>query len=191
VIGAALGVDAIQEFSVLTGGFSAEYGKASGGVVNAITKSGTNGFHGDVYEFLRNSALDSRDYFSRAATLHWPSLGRNQFGACGGWAHHQRTKHSSSSTMKGFARRRGLRRRVMSFLTAHEWELSSTKKGRLTDQHACSFQGWTQAGAAPKAGTYHPLARGKHMPSGSKRSDCNSQAPGQAGFLRGMTRQPR
>jgi len=66
------GVDAIQEFSVLTGGFSAEYGKASGGVVNAITKSGTNGFHGDVYEFLRNSALDSRDTSRGAATLHWP-----------------------------------------------------------------------------------------------------------------------
>src|ERR1700732_3723882 len=52
VLGAALGVDAIEEFSVLTGGFSAEYGKPAGGVINAITKSGTNAFHGDVYEFI-------------------------------------------------------------------------------------------------------------------------------------------
>src|ERR1700722_18109056 len=52
VIGVALGVDAIQEFSVLTGGFSAEYGKATGGGVDAITKSGSNSFHGDLYDFI-------------------------------------------------------------------------------------------------------------------------------------------
>src|SRR5580765_2565206 len=84
VIGAALGVDAIQEFSVLTGGFSAEYGKASGGVVNAITKSGTNAFHGDVYEVIRNSALESRDYFSRSANTPLAAFRRNQFGGAAG-----------------------------------------------------------------------------------------------------------
>jgi hypothetical protein len=84
VIGAALGVDAIEEFSVLTGGFSAEYGKASGGVVNAITKSGTNAFHGDLYEFIRNSALDSRDYFSRSGNTPLAAFRRNQFGASAG-----------------------------------------------------------------------------------------------------------
>jgi hypothetical protein len=75
---------AIQEFSVLTGGFSAEYGKAAGGVVNAITKSGSNAFHGDLYEFLRNSALDSRDYFTRSADVPRPRFIRNQFGASAG-----------------------------------------------------------------------------------------------------------
>ncbi len=84
VIGAALGVDAIREFSVLTGGFSAEYGKATGGVVNAITKSGTNSFHGDVYEFIRNSALDSRDYFSRSGNTPLAQFRRNQFGGAAG-----------------------------------------------------------------------------------------------------------
>jgi hypothetical protein len=84
VIGAALGVDAIQEFSVLTGSFSAEYGKASGGVVNAITKSGSNAFHGDIYEFIRNSALDSRDYFSRSGKTPLAVFRRNQFGAAAG-----------------------------------------------------------------------------------------------------------
>src|SRR6202140_3013711 len=84
VIGAALGVDAIQEFSVLTGGFSAEYGKATGGGVNAIPKSGTNSFHGDVYEFIRNSALDSRDYFSRSGNTPLAQFRRNQFGAAVG-----------------------------------------------------------------------------------------------------------
>src|SRR5947209_2428693 len=63
VLGGNLGVDAIQEFSVLTSNYSAEYGKTSGGVVNAITRSGTNQLHGSVYEFLRNSRLDARNYF--------------------------------------------------------------------------------------------------------------------------------
>jgi outer membrane receptor protein involved in Fe transport len=77
VLGAATGVDAIQEFSVVTSNYSAEYGRTSGGVVNAITRSGTNQFHGDAYEFLRNSALDARNYFDGA---NIPPFRRNQFG---------------------------------------------------------------------------------------------------------------
>src|SRR5215468_5884612 len=81
VLGGNLGVDAIQEFSVLTSNYSAEYGKTSGGVVNAITRSGTNQFHGSAYEFLRNSALDARNFFDGAKV---PAFKRNQFGASGG-----------------------------------------------------------------------------------------------------------
>jgi carboxypeptidase family protein/TonB-dependent receptor-like protein len=77
VLGGNLGVDAIQEFSVLTSNYSAEYGKTSGGVVNAVTRSGTNGFHGSGYEFLRNSALDARNFFD-GSTI--PAFKRNQFG---------------------------------------------------------------------------------------------------------------
>jgi len=84
VIGVSLGVDAIQEFSVLTGNYSAEYGRTSGGVVNAISKSGTNSFHGDVYEFLRNDALDANDFFSNANKVAKPPYKRNQFGAAAG-----------------------------------------------------------------------------------------------------------
>jgi hypothetical protein len=84
VIGVVLGVDAIEEFSVLTGGFPAEYGRATGGVVNAISRSGTNQFHGAVYEFLRNSALDANDYFTRSSGQPIPPFKRNQFGASAG-----------------------------------------------------------------------------------------------------------
>jgi len=85
VLGGNLGVDAIQEFSVLTSNYSAEYGKTSGGVVNATTRSGTNSFHGSAYEFLRNSALDAANFFENAGGVAKASFKRNQFGgAIGG-----------------------------------------------------------------------------------------------------------
>ena len=81
VVGNLSGVDAIREFSVLTTNYSAEYGRTSGGVINAITRSGTNEIHGDVYEFLRNSALDSRNFFDGSSV---PPFKRNQFGGAAG-----------------------------------------------------------------------------------------------------------
>jgi Carboxypeptidase regulatory-like domain len=84
VLGKNLGVDAIQEFSVLTSNYTAEYGFTSGGVINAITRSGTNQFHGSAYEFLRNSALDAADFFENASGLVKAPFRRNQFGGSGG-----------------------------------------------------------------------------------------------------------
>ena len=68
--------DALQEFSFQTSNFSAEYGQNSSGVVNVVTKSGTNSFHGDLFEFLRVANLDARNFFSSAPD----PLHRNQFG---------------------------------------------------------------------------------------------------------------
>ncbi|HLJ13111.1 MAG TPA: TonB-dependent receptor [Bryobacteraceae bacterium] len=82
VMGGNLGVDAIQEFSVLTTNYSAEYGKTSGGVVNAITRSGTDAFHGTAFDFLRNSSLDAANFFEAGQRAPFR---RNQFGgALGG-----------------------------------------------------------------------------------------------------------
>jgi hypothetical protein len=112
-LGVNLGVDAIQEFSVLTSNYSAEYGRASGGVINAVTKSGTNEFHGDAYWFLRSRRLDARNYFD--TTL--PPFHRNQFGAAGGvpiiknktfiFADYEGIRQDKSDTLKQFGALRG------------------------------------------------------------------------------------
>jgi hypothetical protein len=68
--------DALQEFSVQTSSLPARYGLRPAGVVNAVTKSGTNSFHGNVFEFLRNGDLNARNFFATAQD----SLKRNQFG---------------------------------------------------------------------------------------------------------------
>jgi hypothetical protein len=74
-------LDSIEEFRLITNSFDAEYGKFSGAVMNAITKSGTNGFHGDAFEFLRNDKFDARNFFDPTKA----ELRRNQFGyAMGG-----------------------------------------------------------------------------------------------------------
>ena len=74
--GNSLGIDSIAEFQALTNTYSTQFG-GSGAVVNATTKSGTNGFHGTAYEFLRNSALDARNFFDPPKI---PEFRRNQFG---------------------------------------------------------------------------------------------------------------
>jgi hypothetical protein len=76
-------VDAVQEFRVQTGYMSAEYGITGGGVVSLASKSGTNRYHGDVYEFFRNDYLDGRDWFLDPATKK-PPLRYNQFGGAVG-----------------------------------------------------------------------------------------------------------
>jgi hypothetical protein len=72
--------DATQEFRVLTNNFDAQYGFSPGAVVSIVTKSGTNTWHGDVFEFIRNEKLNARDFFAASRDL----LKRNQFGASAG-----------------------------------------------------------------------------------------------------------
>ncbi|MGH9357506.1 MAG: carboxypeptidase regulatory-like domain-containing protein, partial [Terriglobia bacterium] len=84
VQGGTLGVDAIQEFSVLTSNYTAQYGRTAGGVINAITRSGTNQFHGSAYEFLRNSSLDAANFFDNFSNVPNPPFRQNQFGASAG-----------------------------------------------------------------------------------------------------------
>src|SRR5947207_5426797 len=86
--GTNLGVEGIQEFKINTAVSSAEYGRSSGGVISAVTKSGTNALHGTLFQFLRNDALDSLGYFDKVSHGGTGSVApykRNQFGgALGG-----------------------------------------------------------------------------------------------------------
>jgi hypothetical protein len=113
-------LDSISEFRIITSNFDAEYGEFSGGQISVITKSGTNRYHGNVFEFLRNTGLDARNYFSptrgafrqnprnegfssapvRTTTIwRWPRTCRslNRRACCFAW------RHSMCSTMPSFS----------------------------------------------------------------------------------------
>src|SRR5207237_329377 len=85
VLGTTLGVEAIAEFSTQTNTYSAQFGGA-GAAVNAVTKSGTNGFHGSLFEYLRNSALDARAFYDGPEL---PAFRQNQFGGSLGGPDHE------------------------------------------------------------------------------------------------------
>lgn len=73
-------LDSIEEFRIITNNFDAEYGNYSGGQVNVATKSGTNAYHGSVFEFLRNTALDARNFENPASNGPKDEFKQNQFG---------------------------------------------------------------------------------------------------------------
>src|SRR6202140_4441743 len=81
VLGDNLGIDAVQQVAVLGSNYPAEYGRTSGGVISVETTKGSDAFHGSLYEFLRNSALDARNFFDGSVI---PPFKRNQFGGSAG-----------------------------------------------------------------------------------------------------------
>ena len=83
--GQLLGIESILEFQVITHNATAQYGRSMGGIINAVSKSGTNALHGSMYEFLRNSVLDAKNYFDDP-DKPIPAFRRNQFGASAGGA---------------------------------------------------------------------------------------------------------
>lgn len=73
-------VDALEEFSIQTSGFAPEYGRTPGGQVSMLTRSGTNAFHGDAFDYLRNDAAEANDWFANHNQLRRPALRQNDFG---------------------------------------------------------------------------------------------------------------
>jgi Carboxypeptidase regulatory-like domain/TonB dependent receptor len=76
--------DNVQEFKVQQNSFTAQYGWSTGNVINVVTKSGTSGLHGDVYDYLRNGVLDANNYFNNLFDQKRPNVHRNQFGVAVG-----------------------------------------------------------------------------------------------------------
>src|SRR5881296_2450668 len=115
-----LGVEAVREFNVLTDTYGAEYGKRAGGQINIVTSSGSNQLHGSAFEYLRNSALDARNFFDQ--TDGAPPFKRNQFGGSVGGplkkdklflfgtyeGFQERLSRSSASVVPGTFARKGL-----------------------------------------------------------------------------------
>jgi len=100
--GQLLGVDAVREFNVLENTYGAEYGKRPGGQVSLVTMSGSNQFHGTLFEFVRNSAFDARNFFDH--TIGPPPFRRNQFGGSAGGPLH-RDKTFIFGSYEGFRQR--------------------------------------------------------------------------------------
>ncbi|MGH9497549.1 MAG: carboxypeptidase regulatory-like domain-containing protein [Terriglobales bacterium] len=120
--------DSIQEFRVLTNTFDAEYGRNSGSVVNVVTKSGSNQFHGNVYEFFRNTVLNSRNYFDSST----PQFNQNQFGATfGGPIKKDRTFFFAS--YEGRRIRQGVTSLFVNLPTAQEMPSAGQPFANFTD----------------------------------------------------------
>ena len=102
--GQLLGVEAVREFNVVSDTYGANYGKRAGAQVSIVTASGTNALHGSVYEFLRNSQLDARNYFDQAQI---PGFQRNNFGAALGGPL-KRDKFFLFGNYEGYRQRLGL-----------------------------------------------------------------------------------
>ena len=129
-------LDSIAEFRILTSNFDAEYGEFSGGQINVVTKSGSNAFHGDLFEFLRNTDLDARNYFS-------PTRGtfiQNQFGGTFGGPI-KRSKVFFFSDYQGTRQRQGVDTGLIPVPSAQD------RAGNLTDL-AGSFSGTAVSGPA-------------------------------------------
>lgn len=102
--GQLLGVDAVREFNVVSDTYGAEFGKRPGGQVSIVTASGSNQLHGSIYEFLRNSALDARNFFDQGPI---PQFQRNVFGAAVGGPIHK-DKLFLFGNYEGYRQRLGL-----------------------------------------------------------------------------------
>ncbi len=128
VLGDNLGIDAVEQVSVLGSNYPAEYGRTSGGVINVVTQSGKNAFHGSMYEFLRNSALDARNFFDPQII---PPFKRNQFGVSGGraiqkdrtfvFANYEGLRQSLGITSKDFVPTQAARGGLLNFSDATQF----------------------------------------------------------------------
>jgi hypothetical protein len=100
-------INTVAEFKIDNSTYSAQYGRNSGSIVNIATRSGTNDFHGEVFDFLRNSAMDARNFFNTAGTVQQSPFKRNNFGAAAGGPIIKNRAHFFAS-YEGLRQRQGI-----------------------------------------------------------------------------------
>jgi carboxypeptidase family protein/TonB-dependent receptor-like protein len=164
--GQAMGVEGILEFRLLTHNFSAEYGRNAGAVVSAVTRSGTNDFHGSVYEFVRNNIFDARNFFNPGAL---PPFRRNQFGAAVGG-------RIIKDRMFFFVNYEGLRQRQGNTLIASVPDLNA-RRGLVPDPVTGQL---VQVAVNPAVVPYlnlYPLPNGRNFGDGSAESISSPSQP--------------
>jgi hypothetical protein len=167
VLGDNLGIDAVEQVSVLGSNYPAEYGRTSGGVINAVTRSGKNAFHGTVYEFLRNSALDARNFFDGKI----PPFKRNQFGGSAGLPIRKDRTFI-------FGDYEGLRQ-SLGVTTVNTVPSVAARNGILLDANGRLLDAKGNAFADPPANTIPVVPLVGPCPDPATQSN---RAPGQAGF---------
>ncbi len=170
--GLTLGVESVREFRVEVGTYSAEFGRALGGIINVSTRSGTNAFHGNVFEFHRNHALDSKNYFDEEK----PDFTRHQFGfALGGPIVHDKTHF--------FANIEALRERL-GFTSIAKTPTAAARQGLLPDGRG----GVTRITVNPTVVPYlaaWPLPNGRDYGDGTGELVQNAKMPTDQQFFAG------
>lgn len=125
VSGAYMGSETIREIQIVTNNYSAEYRSAAGGIVSAVTKSGTNTLHGSAFEFFRNDSLNAPNYFDKAFNVPKPDFRQNQFGGSIGGP-------IKANKLFFFASYEGFRQRLGSTETVRV-PSANARQGRLAD----------------------------------------------------------
>ncbi len=175
-------VDAIEEFRVLRGQYSAEFGRNAGGMVNVITKSGSNGFHGDLYEFFRNDKLAANNFFNNAnkvnlgtdGTAKVPPLRYNNFGyTAGGPVLIPKVYNGKNKTFFFFSQEF---RRVITYATAQGTAPTADEKNGIFSVPVCvaSNSSGTCTQTASQITSINPVAAAYIKDIWSKVPDGNS-----------------
>jgi carboxypeptidase family protein len=162
VSGQLLGVDAVREFNVLQNTYGAEYGKRPGGQISLVTMSGTNQLHGSLFEFLRNSAFDARNFFDQ--TSGPPPFKRNQFGASAGGPL-QKDKTFVFGSYEGFRQR-------LAFSSVAVVPDLNARKGLLPGANGTLTQVGLAAGISPYFDLW-PLPNGPELGGGAALNYAN------------------
>ncbi len=153
--GVQLGVDTIREFQVITSNPKAEYGRNAGAIINAVTRSGTNEWHGSAFEFLRNKVLDARNFFDKQSV---PPFKRNQFGVTFGGP----IKRDKTFFFLGYE---GLRQRLND---THVWFVPTqqARQGIITDANGLVLRTVAVNPKMPPYLNLYPAPNGRNLGGG-------------------------